>query len=152
MCDVCEPPKGAGFFPTQLGESSKDLARTRETAGSVAECFMRLVEKDPDKPVTMLQLASEWIKHAKSEARDELRDAGSGGVVGKVPLGAWQRAIGLLDKDGAEAFVCHMVMHGVLTEHWQHTAYSTNAYVRAGEVEPDECPEFSLVRKYKGEE
>jgi hypothetical protein len=45
-----------------------------------------------------------------------------------------------------------MVMHGVLTEHWQHTAYSTNAYVRAGEVEPDECPEFSLVRKYKGEE
>jgi hypothetical protein len=24
--------------------------------------------------------------------------------------------------------------------------------VRAGEVEPDECPEFSLVRKYKGEE
>lgn len=152
VCDVCEPPKGAGFFPTQLGESSKDLARTRETAGSVAECFMRLVEKDPDKPVTMLQLASEWIKHAKSEARDELRDAGSGGVVGKVPLGAWQRAIGLLDKDGAEAFVCHMVMHGVLTEHWQHTAYSTNAYVRAGEVEPDECPEFSLVRKYKGEE
>lgn len=153
VCDVCEPPKGAGFFPTQLGDlASKDLARTRETAGSVAECFMRLAEKAPDKPVTMLQLASEWIKHAKSEARDELRDAGSGGVVGKVPLGAWQRAIGLLDKDGAEAFVCHMVMHGVLAEHWQHTAYSTNAYVRAGEVEPDECPEFSLVRKYKGEE
>ena len=75
---------------------------------------------------------------------------------GTGPFGAakraWQRAIGLLDKDGAEAFVCHMVMHGVLTEHWQHTAYSTNAYVRAGEVEPDECPEFSLVRKYKGEE
>ena len=152
VCDVCEPPKGAGFFPTQLGEASKDLARTRETAGSVAECFVRLAEKAPDKPVTMLQLASEWIKHAKSEARDELRDAGSGGVVGKVPLGVWQRAMGLLDKDGAEAFVCHMVMHGVLAEHWQHTAYSTNAYVRAGEVEPDECPEFSLVRKYKGEE
>uniref|UniRef100_A0A7S0IFA7 ATP-dependent DNA helicase n=1 Tax=Micromonas pusilla TaxID=38833 RepID=A0A7S0IFA7_MICPS len=152
VCDVCEPPKGAGFFPTQLGEASKDLARTRETAGSVAECFVRLAEKAPDKPVTMLQLASEWIKHAKSEARDELRDAGSGGVVGKVPLGVWRRAMGLLDKDGAEAFVCHMVMHGVLAEQWQHTAYSTNAYVRAGEVEPDECPEFSLVRKYKGEE
>ena len=64
-----------------MNEPSKDLARTRESASSVAEFFVNMTEgRDQDKPVTMLQLASDLVKHARAKAKEELKLAGAGGV------------------------------------------------------------------------
>ena len=42
-------------------------------------------------------------------------------------LGCWR-------KDDAEALVCRLIVTGVLREYFQHTAYSTNAYVDEGQL------------------
>lgn len=80
--------------------------------------------KRADKPISMLQLADTWRKGVRDRKAQDKR---LGNADAGLPGAGWR-------KEDAEALVCRLIVLGVLRELFQHTAYSTNAYVAEGQL------------------
>ncbi|XP_024516913.1 mediator of RNA polymerase II transcription subunit 34 isoform X2 [Selaginella moellendorffii] len=110
MCDTCA-------FENDVVE--KDVT---EYGKSLVQSVMDVAESD--KKTTLLQLVDLW--------RSQLRQAGNhmSGVYGHILQS--QTGDKEMSKDDAEQIILQLILDGTLREDFQHTAYATNAYVKAG--------------------
>ncbi|EFJ22718.1 hypothetical protein SELMODRAFT_105080, partial [Selaginella moellendorffii] len=110
MCDTCA-------FENDVVE--KDVT---EYGKSLVQSVMDVAESD--KKTTLLQLVDLW--------RSQLRQAGNhiSGVYGHILQS--QTGDKEMSKDDAEQIILQLILDGTLAKDFQHTAYATNAYVKAG--------------------
>ena len=127
-CDAClRRPRGERGDATFEGTAriskgdariSEGTATSEEDATSEAreilETLRGLASARPDKPVTLVQLADAWRRATRAAA--------------SAPSSSSWRA----SREDREDFVALMILRGVLREFYQHTAFSTNAYVEPG--------------------
>ena len=160
-CATCASRlKARGFFPTQLGDLAKDLAGplgawhegNRGVGGGVLHAAGGEGPGQARDDVAARERVDQ-ARQVRGEGRAEGRGESRRGVVGKVPR--WARGSVRLARSPGQRRPARpecrrqgfRVPHGDARRARGAlaavTAYSTNAYVRAGEVEPDECPEFS---------
>jgi ATP-dependent DNA helicase Q1 len=112
-CDAClRWARGEEGHATSEGREASEEGDVTSEARETLETLRGLVSARPEKPVTLVQLADAWRKATRAAASS---------------FSSWRAS-----REDREDFVALMILRGVLREFYQHTAFSTNAYVERG--------------------
>ena len=106
-CDAC-----LRWARGEEGRATSEEGDATSEAREILETLRGLVSARPEKPVTLVQLADAWRKATRAAASS---------------FSSWRAS-----REDREDFVALMILRGVLREFYQHTAFSTNAYVERG--------------------
>ena len=112
-CDAC-----LRWARGEEGHATSEEGDVTSEAREILETLRGLVSARPEKPVTLVQLADAWRKATRAPAAASASAAS---------FSSWRAS-----REDREDFVALMILRGVLREFYQHTAFSTNAYVERG--------------------